>query len=403
MANNAQRGGQKKKKKKKKKKVKNKGEEDIQCTLPSLESSIAASSLRATGRESDVRTAAVANSESLNDTNFVDAFVTLKGCYVAWGNKDGSGFERNLGGEWAIECYPFDEEDWGGAAASDVPDFSIDPETHVLSVINASSTRKSYFLSLVREFLPVYGSDGKCLTEGTFTLQRDAPFEACVTLIVVLNPRTAIDACTLSASRPADTNCIEDAGGVPSFYSDIKDAPDVTADVNVSMPLPVIGFPLLPGEGRPLNTRFLCTQGHCGKFTHFYPGTVHAVDFQCPVGTPVVAVGDGRVVDVRKTSTASGIHAANLFRWNSIMIEIERDTPLYVEYVHIKDAFVSVGDRVVSGDVIASSGSVGFSPSPHLHIQVHMSPDPSSPTVPVAFANRRCLDVYDVPIAGSWY
>ena len=102
----------------------------------------------------------------------------------------------------------FDEEDWGGAAASDVPDFSIDPETHVLSVINASSTRKSYFLSLVREFLPVYGSDGKCLTEGTFTLQRDAPFEACVTLIVVPQPRTAIDACTLSASRPADTNCI---------------------------------------------------------------------------------------------------------------------------------------------------------------------------------------------------
>ena len=75
--------------------------------------------------------------------------------------------------------------------------------------------------------------------------------------------------------------------------------------------------------GRALTTPrpFRCSQGAGGAFTHFYPGTMHAVDLECPVGTPVLAVGDGVVAEVKHDSHSSGIHVANLFEWNSIMVQ----------------------------------------------------------------------------------
>lgn len=53
-------------------------------------------------------------------------------------------------------------------------------------------------------------------------------------------------------------------------------------------------------------------------FTHFYPGTHHALDFECPEGTPVVAMAGGVVKEVRQSNTAGGIHARGLFDWNSV-------------------------------------------------------------------------------------
>jgi len=56
-----------------------------------------------------------------------------------------------------------------------------------------------------------------------------------------------------------------------------------------------------------------------GALTHFFAGTHHAVDFRCPVGTPVLSVAPGRVADVRMSNTCGGVHVRNLFKWNSIM------------------------------------------------------------------------------------
>ena len=35
-----------------------------------------------------------------------------------------------------------------------------------------------------------------------------------------------------------------------------------------------------------------------GCFTHFYPNTCHAIDLECQIGTPIIAVGDGEVVEI---------------------------------------------------------------------------------------------------------
>ena len=149
------------------------------------------------------------------------------------------------------------------------------------------------------------------------------------------------------------------------------------------------------------------------------------------------AVADATVVDVRDEETVTGIATANLFRWNSVMLKVdtkgkENDEggDLYVEYVHVaaKSAIVAVGDVVRRGQKICESGSVGFSPEPHLHFTAFRSRDPAAPTVRVRFAaeerdggrdggrrrstsdgesnatelERQKLTTF-LPVAGRWY
>jgi murein DD-endopeptidase MepM/ murein hydrolase activator NlpD len=190
-----------------------------------------------------------------------------------------------------------------------------------------------------------------------------------------------------------------------------------------------IGFPLRGGP-------FLCTQGEGGGLTHFFSGNLHAIDFRCPIGTELLAVADGIVVESKDTNTLTGIAVTNLFEWNSILLEIHTNTgdegdnnhnnndvehrsnigdpvgvggPLFVEYVHIQKSLVKVGDRVARGQVIGYSGSVGFSPEPHLHFSAFRSSDPQAPTVRVHFQSARngkggsATDQTFLPRAGAWY
>jgi murein DD-endopeptidase MepM/ murein hydrolase activator NlpD len=123
----------------------------------------------------------------------------------------------------------------------------------------------------------------------------------------------------------------------------------------------------------------------------------------------LLAVADGIVIESKDDNTLTGIAVTNLFEWNSILIQIcsseqpqqddknqnvninkvpnlhHPDGDLFVEYVHISKSFVSSGDRVTKGQVIGYSGSVGFSPEPHLHFSAFRSSHPESPTVRVLF------------------
>jgi len=149
---------------------------------------------------------------------------------------------------------------------------------------------------------------------------------------------------------------------------------------------------------------YLCSQGFGGHFTHSFASTCHAVDLECPVGTPIVAVANGTVVDVRQNTKVGGIHVKNLFEWNSILLRLD-EGEFYAEYVHVaaNSATVKVGDRVKEGQIICKSGDVGFCPSPHLHFQILKSADDDAPTVPFSFRSK--CDGADpfVPLAGERY
>lgn len=77
-----------------------------------------------------------------------------------------------------------------------------------------------------------------------------------------------------------------------------------------------LSFTLLKVKVPSLTLPF--AQGVGGNFTHFYSGTLHAIDFECPEGTPVLAVAGGTVKEVRQSNTAGGVHARGLFEWNSV-------------------------------------------------------------------------------------
>ncbi|CAM9454630.1 unnamed protein product [Chrysoparadoxa australica] len=144
-----------------------------------------------------------------------------------------------------------------------------------------------------------------------------------------------------------------------------------------------------------------CCQGMGGSFTHFYHATYHAIDLLCPTGTPVVAVADGVITEVKQDSHVTGIHARNLFAWNSLSLRIDGSACL-IEYVHIKaeSALVAVGDHVKQGQVLCLSGDVGFCPMPHLHFQVLEGEAADAATVPFQLLGD---DGPYVPQAGRWY
>ncbi|AOV97224.1 murein DD-endopeptidase MepM [Edwardsiella hoshinae] len=81
------------------------------------------------------------------------------------------------------------------------------------------------------------------------------------------------------------------------------------------------------------------------------------VDFAMPVGTPVLAVGDGEVV-IAKRSGAAG---------NYVVIRHGRQYT--TRFMHLKTILVKPGQKVKRGDRIALSGNTGRSTGPHLHYE----------------------------------
>jgi murein DD-endopeptidase MepM/ murein hydrolase activator NlpD len=89
-------------------------------------------------------------------------------------------------------------------------------------------------------------------------------------------------------------------------------------------------------------------------------GALHAgVDIAAPIGTPVYAATSGIV---QRTGPATGFGLA---------IYIRGDDGAVTVYGHVNREFVSAGQRVVTGQVIAEVGNRGNSTGPHLHFEVH--------------------------------
>jgi murein DD-endopeptidase MepM/ murein hydrolase activator NlpD len=88
-------------------------------------------------------------------------------------------------------------------------------------------------------------------------------------------------------------------------------------------------------------------------------GVLHAgIDLANSIGTPIVAVSDGVVTDAGPT--------AGYGMW----VKLRHADGTVTLYGHINTALVSVGQRVMAGDQIATMGNRGNSTGPHLHFEV---------------------------------
>mmetsp|Transcript_90918 Transcript_90918/g.185275 ORF Transcript_90918/g.185275 Transcript_90918/m.185275 type:complete len:403 (+) Transcript_90918:135-1343(+) len=353
------------------------------------------------------------------------------GCFIVR-RSDGSS-KKTKNPDWMIGWEDVDPEDFGIDVNDDsewieceVPDIAMDPDEFTLSVCNVHSYTKVAYVTVFET--SVRGANGKELAQGS-TTNNNGETVACTTFIVLCPPCVFAHLCYLGVSSDEELHNIR----IESDVSKWNQHPNPSDEHPYR-----IGFPLscnnsLAAGGNAVS--FLCTQGEDGELTHFFSGNLHAFDFRCPVGTELLAVADGTIVEANDKNILTGIAVTNLFKWNSILLQIETieangddctggkddrrsevggDEPLFVEYVHIMESMVRAGDRVKRGQVIGYSGSVGFSPEPHLHFSAFRSSDAEAPTVRVRFENYNSREregnnrhdgdpITFLPRAGKWY
>jgi len=308
---------------------------------------------------------------TVNDTNFVT--VAGPGCHMARPGHD----------EWTIEWESVDPTDYD----DEIPDLAIDPVEQTLTLCNIQDEHVVAYITVYD--LTLRDKKQRILRAGN-TTDSNGNEMAATTLIILCPPTTFAHLCYIDC---------------PSSLEDLKMDSDVQVwnqHPNPSDQHPaILQFPL---QGGP----FLCTQGVGGHLTHFFAGNLHAIDFRCPIGTPLLAVANGTVRQVKQDCQVTGIAVSNLFTWNSILIELDTNDalsesapePLFCEYVHVNKAVVSEGDRVEAGQIIGESGSIGFSPEPHLHFAAYRSSDATAPTVQARFSGAG--GPY-IPVGGKKY
>ena len=112
-------------------------------------------------------------------------------------------------------------------------------------------------------------------------------------------------------------------------------------------------------------------QGFGGAFSH--RGSMqHAVDFDAPEGTPILAARDGLVVASNGAATGHGASVEYLDYTRMNFILVRHDDGTIGEYLHLAPGGVRAraGTRVRRLEYIGLSGNTGYSTRPHLHFQV---------------------------------
>ena len=86
--------------------------------------------------------------------------------------------------------------------------------------------------------------------------------------------------------------------------------------------------------------------------------THEGTDIAAPLGTPILAAADGVVV------------AATWHNTSGYYVRIKHDDTYSTLYAHCSVLYVTAGQEVKQGQVIADCGSTGYSTGPHLHFEV---------------------------------
>ncbi|MFH1743234.1 MAG: M23 family metallopeptidase, partial [bacterium] len=84
------------------------------------------------------------------------------------------------------------------------------------------------------------------------------------------------------------------------------------------------------------------------------------IDYAARVGTPVVAIGSGKVV-------RAGWHGGY-----GNCVDIRHNSKYMSRYGHLSKIGVRLGQKVPQGKTIGKSGATGVATGPHLHFEMHI-------------------------------
>ena len=117
----------------------------------------------------------------------------------------------------------------------------------------------------------------------------------------------------------------------------------------------------------------------------------HGVDYAAPTGTPVYAIGSGKVIDKGFQANGGGNY-----------VKIRHNSTYTTTYMHLSRFAkgLKVGDMVAQKEVIGYVGSTGLSTGPHLDFRVYENGKPinplsikSQPKKPISEENREAFFV----------
>ena len=144
----------------------------------------------------------------------------------------------------------------------------------------------------------------------------------------------------------------------------------------------------------PKGSSHLLIQGYRSAFSH--KGRL-ALDFKMKKGSPVAAARGGIVVRVEEEFKKGGLSKKYYRKANQVVIRHNDGSQAYYGHLQHNGVLVNVGDTVAQGQLIAKSGSTGYSALPHLHFIV-WGPTPSGgrSQLPTRFKTRKG-DIYLKP------
>jgi len=123
----------------------------------------------------------------------------------------------------------------------------------------------------------------------------------------------------------------------------------------------LLAWPLPDGQRRI--TQYY---GETENSYRWYKGKPHnGIDVGAPIGTPVYAAADGRVVRV----DYNGLY----YQYGRYVL-IDHGNNLSTLYAHLSQSVVGSGQTVVKGQLVGYVGDTGFVTGPHLHFGVYATP-----------------------------
>ncbi len=184
-----------------------------------------------------------------------------------------------------------------------------------------------------------------------------------------------------------------------------KGTPEKTLDYYLTV------YRRFPFTGReislPFSGRWTVWQSFDGEWTH-KGAWRHAVDFVITdekgktysgrgltltdyyaFGKPVLSPVDGHVVSVVSSVPDNPPGSVDReMNWGNYVV-IKDDRGFYVLIAHLKRDSIRVkkGDYVAKGTLLGLCGNSGYSPQPHIHIQIQLSEKVGVPTVPFKFSS----------------